>query len=111
MIPSSFELLLEDIFNTVGLSRNEGAQLSVDEWDVDDTENIPQTTTTASYLNYRFDVNAIFQSGVFKQLILDDPTFLNLIKDVFVVEETQFEKIEQERIKLTLTLVQAKSTC
>jgi hypothetical protein len=110
MIPTSLEKLLANCFRTISFNQNKDGNLSVKEWEIG-SETTPEIEYQASYVDYTFTVVAIFERSAIQQKILDNKEFFNNLKMNFVIVNSNTEKIEDNRIKLTMTLMQAVSSC
>lgn len=98
---------LKKIFSSIGIKYNKGAELAVNEWVItdEDTEIIDEV----NFDEYRFTVEAVFERRDFKKARRSD--FFNELKERFVLESRDVNKVENKRIKLIMVLRQAVMTC
>jgi len=113
IIPVALIELLTSIFNTIGFTRNEGAKLAVNEWEIDNEDNEPDINYTPGYSHYTFFVNCLFERNSFNEKFLLNSEFIKEMKQAFVLESAKPKVSEKNRIKLVLKLTQAvgKGAC
>ena len=107
MINKELSTNLKKAFLKIGFHENKGGDLSVNEYDVKLNNGNPD----ASYLNQTITVEALFERSTLEAKFYNTNTFLNTLKQYFVVSETSTAEVDNKRHKLILTLMQASTTC
>ncbi len=95
---------LKKCFLKIGFKENKGSDLAVNEWNFLDT----RTEIMQNFNEVTINIEALFKRNDYEK-ILNKNDFLDNLKQYFVIESLDTEKVNNKRIKLILSLRQA--TC